>query len=406
MGFVLNLLLGVVYAWSVFVEPLEVQFCWTRAEVSLVFTASMMCLCVGHLASGVLLPRTSPRFVLLLAAALSGIGFLGSAAGEALGWFALFYGVFCGLAVGLGANCVLSTALLWFPDCRGTASGALLAGVGLGSLVLGFPATTVIGALGWRAAFACLGLVFALALAAGAFLLKQPPWGAGSHGAGACDSAQTAEGLGEVGFATGQMVRTRSFWGFFCWIVLVGTGGLALISNAVPAAAIVVQKAGAGGGELLFATAAMGLIGVSNSLGRLASGWLWDRFGFRASLVAAPAALFAAMALCIVAEGWASPALIVVGFLLLGASYGGSVSAGSALAGSFFGMRHYPLNYAVISLNILVASLVGPAITAGSWDVAGNYLAAYVVLAFLSLIALAIACFLQPPRHPGKISIQ
>ena len=87
-GFVLNLLLGVVYAWSMFVEPLEAQFGWTRAETSLVFTVSMACLCAGHLASGILLPRTSPRCVLLLAAALSGAGFLASAAGNSLGWFA------------------------------------------------------------------------------------------------------------------------------------------------------------------------------------------------------------------------------------------------------------------------------------------------------------------------------
>ena len=88
-GFVLNLLLGVVYAWSMFVEPLEAQFGWTRAETSLVFTVSMACLCAGHLASGILLPRTSPRCVLLLAAALSGAGFLASAAGNSLGWFAV-----------------------------------------------------------------------------------------------------------------------------------------------------------------------------------------------------------------------------------------------------------------------------------------------------------------------------
>ena len=97
-GFVLNLLLGVVYAWSVFVEPLEAQFGWARAETSLVFTVSMACLCAGHLTSGILLPRTSPRCVLLLAAALSGAGFLASAAGDSLGWFVVSYGICCGLA--------------------------------------------------------------------------------------------------------------------------------------------------------------------------------------------------------------------------------------------------------------------------------------------------------------------
>ncbi len=109
-------------------------------------------------------------------------------------------------------------------------------------------------------------------------------------------------------------------------------------------------------------------------------------------------ALMAAMALCIVADELASPAFIIGGFLLLGASYGGSVSAGSALTGSFFGMECYPMNYAVVSLNILVASLVGPAVTAASWDLSGSYLAAYVILALLALAALIIGRFLRPPR--------
>lgn len=380
----LNLLLGVVYAWSVFVEPLEAQFGWARAETSLVFTVSMACLCAGHLTSGILLPRTSPRCVLLLAAALSGAGFLASAAGDSLGWFVVSYGICCGLAVGLGANCVLSTVLLWFPDRRGLASGVLLAGVGLGSLALGVPVTSVIEALGWRAAFACLGIAFALALGVGALLLKAPssqsegPQRKGALGSretgGAPSESEPATPAACRGMTTAQMLRTGSFWGFFCWIVLMGAGALA------------------------FATAAMGLIGVANSAGRLASGWIWDRFGFRVALAAAPMALIAAMALCIVADELASPAFIIGGFLLLGASYGGSVSAGSALTGSFFGMECYPMNYAVVSLNILVASLVGPAVTAASWDLSGSYLAAYVILALLALAALIIGRFLRPPR--------
>ncbi|MEE0345186.1 MAG: hypothetical protein UDM07_02020, partial [Adlercreutzia sp.] len=104
------------------------------------------------------------------------------------------------------------------------------------------------------------------------------------------------------------------------------------------------------------------------------------------------------MVLCIAADELASPAFIIGGFLLVGASYGGSVSAASALTGSFFGMERSPMNYAVVSLNILVASLVGPAVTAASWDLSGSYLAAYMTLALLALAALVIGRLLRPPR--------
>ena len=129
-GFSINMLLGVVYSWSVFVGPLEAQFAWVRTDTSMVFSISMVMLCAGQLVSGWLIARTSPRFVMGLSAALAALGFVSTAAANGLVWVCVSYGVVCGLSVGLGANCVLATVLPWFPGCRGTVSGLLLAGVG------------------------------------------------------------------------------------------------------------------------------------------------------------------------------------------------------------------------------------------------------------------------------------
>ena len=40
-GLSMNLALGTLYAWSVFVAPLERQFGWTRAQTSMVFTIAV-----------------------------------------------------------------------------------------------------------------------------------------------------------------------------------------------------------------------------------------------------------------------------------------------------------------------------------------------------------------------------
>ena len=40
-GVLMNLALGSLYAWSVFVAPLEKEFGWKRAETSLVFTIAV-----------------------------------------------------------------------------------------------------------------------------------------------------------------------------------------------------------------------------------------------------------------------------------------------------------------------------------------------------------------------------
>ena len=110
-GFCLNMVLGLVYAWSLFAGPLQDAFGGTAVDTSRIFSVSMMGLCLGHLASGWLSPRTSPRFVMLLAAGFAAVGFAGSALAASYGWLTVSYGVCCGFATGMGANCVLNSVL-------------------------------------------------------------------------------------------------------------------------------------------------------------------------------------------------------------------------------------------------------------------------------------------------------
>jgi OFA family oxalate/formate antiporter-like MFS transporter len=49
LGVVTLLLLGLIYAWSVFVGPLEEEFGWTRSETSLTFSISLAAFCLGGL---------------------------------------------------------------------------------------------------------------------------------------------------------------------------------------------------------------------------------------------------------------------------------------------------------------------------------------------------------------------
>ncbi len=61
VGFILLIFLGVSYAWSIFVQPLEEEFGWLRSQTSIAFTISMVFFCVGNLAAGRIMPKISPR---------------------------------------------------------------------------------------------------------------------------------------------------------------------------------------------------------------------------------------------------------------------------------------------------------------------------------------------------------
>ncbi|MEG1799360.1 MAG: MFS transporter, partial [Synergistaceae bacterium] len=78
-------------------------------------------------------------------------------------------------AVGVGANTVISTTLKWFADKQGTASGTLLMGFGMGSMVLGSFVTMFIAKIGWRSTFMLLAALFGAVLLASSFFIKVPP---------------------------------------------------------------------------------------------------------------------------------------------------------------------------------------------------------------------------------------
>ena len=77
LGTLTMLLLGLIYAWSIFREPLLESFpMWSMADISLTFTVSMIMFCLGIIVCGKLLEKMKPRWILLLSGILICIGFI------------------------------------------------------------------------------------------------------------------------------------------------------------------------------------------------------------------------------------------------------------------------------------------------------------------------------------------
>ena len=394
VGFAALLFLGLIYAWSVFIGPLEADFGWQRSETSFVFTISMIFFCVGNLASGTLTPRTSPRVSILVAAACAAIGFGASSFTSSLPWLFVSYGAFCGFSVGLGANCVLSTALKWFPDRQGLASGALLMGFGMGSMVFSPVVTALLGSIGWQTTFKVLAVVFGIILVLSALVLKNP---SAEYSESLMQKARQDNKVSDHEFTTPEMLKTPAFWIFILWVVLVSAGGLALISNAVPAAKDILVVSMDEAAATMMATAAMGTISAFNGLGRLGIGWLWDKKGFRASLFTVSTVFAVSMAVCAFADSSLSFPAIVAGFILLGIGYGGSMSACAAMIGSFFGTKHYSMNYGCATCNLIVASLVGPTISGTLKTATGSYFTSYLILLGFAVVSLVLVALIRKP---------
>ncbi len=394
LGFLLLIFFGMIYAWSIFIAPLEAEFGWMRSQTSLVFTFSMISFCLGNLFAGWITPRTSPRISILIAAVSICIGFAASAFTSSLLWIYVSYGVFCGFAVGVGANTVISTTLKWFADKQGTASGALLMGFGMGSMVLGSFVTMFIAKIGWRSTFMMLAALFGAVLFTSSFFLKIPPKEFSEE---LMAKARKKNVISARDFTSKEMLATSAFWVFMTWTVLIGSGGLALISNAVPAAKDVLSGTMDASAIVILATSAMSAISVFNGLGRFAAGFLWDTKGFRFALFSVSFVYIASMAMLICATVLKSFPILTVGFVLLGMAFGGSMSAVSAMIGSFYGTKHYGLNFGCGSCNLIAAALIGPTLIGYLKTSSGSYLSSYYVILFFGVVSLFAVTFIKKP---------
>lgn len=383
LGVVLLLFLGLIYAWSVFRAPLEQEFGWTKAQSSITFSISMMMFCLGGLVSGIVTGKKGPRFTMIFCAAFLTAGFLCASRVTSLAGIYLSYGVLCGFGVGLGYNATISTIVKWFPDQQGLVSGINLMGFGFGGMLLGTVGASLIVALGWRTTFVCFAVAFGILMLAGAFLLQTASPDFVSEVMSS--SRKAAPALEEV--SCREMLRRKNFWLYFLWAIVLSAAGLAIINQSAPFAATIV------GDDLTRAAAVAGIVSIFNGLGRVLFGSLFDRKGYRFTMVTV-SCLYGISGLALIAALQSgSFAVLVAAFVLIGLSYGGVTPTNSAFTAYFFGRKHYALNFSVTNLNLIVASYLGPLCGGDS------YLRAFICILVFAALGLVLALGI---RSAGK----
>ena len=376
---------GVIYAWSVLSAPIAAEFPqWSKAQLSVTFTVTIIMFCLGCMIGGFLSSRVNPRTYVLAAAVLFLAGFQITAGIRSLGALYIGFGVISGLGAGFVYNAVMSTITKWFPDRQGLISGLLLMGFGLSAFVIGklYQALTpgTVGA--WRGSFRVMSLVIAAVLILCAPFFRKP----GADFVPPAPASKKKVYVNPVAeeASTGQMLRKGAFWLYYLWAILLSAVGLALVSQATGSASEVGVTAGPG----TIATV-VGLISVFNSLGRVLSGMLYDRKGRSCTMHAVNLLFIATSVILMIALSTRSFLLIIVGFILGGLSYGGVPPVNSAFISSYYGQKHFSMNFSVINTNMMFASF-GSTIAGSLYDASGSYFSTYLFMAGLAAAGTVI----------------
>src|SRR5882757_6585460 len=177
-GLSMNMALGTLYGWSVFVAPLEKDFHWTRSQTSTTFTVAVTVFALSFILAGRLQDKLGPFWISITGGVLVSLGFFLCSYTQSLTWLYLCFGVIGGLGNGFGYATPIPVMAKWFPDKRGLAVGLAVGGYGAGSAIFGpLAQLKLIPAYGLPATFQILGVIFLVMTMIGALLLRNPPAG-------------------------------------------------------------------------------------------------------------------------------------------------------------------------------------------------------------------------------------
>jgi OFA family oxalate/formate antiporter-like MFS transporter len=375
---VIFLFIGLIYAWSIFVPPLEAEFGWRRSDTSLTFTVSMTAFCAGMFAASALLKKLKPAFVVAASGGVILAGLYMTSGVDSLWQLYVYYGVFCGFPVGCVYNTLLSTVPLWFPRKVGLVNGVMLTFYGSGSLALGTLATYLMKIHGWRDTFKLLGAAIFAALFALSFLQPRLDM-AVPGGPSGTDEAPAVSPV--------EMLKRSDFWLFFAWEVMTAAIGLSIIGHAAPLA-----KEAAVTSAML--PMAVGTVAVSSGLGRLLSGFLYDMIGLPKTLSAETALGLTGCVVLILCLMTRSSGLLFLGFALTGLSFGSAPAMNAVYVRKFYGGRHFAANFSIMGSSLMLSSIMGAYCIGLVRSVTSSYipslfmLAAYMGIAFASILPI------------------
>lgn len=420
-GMIICLFVGLIYAWSIFVTPMEADMGWDRTQTSVTFTVSMIAFCLAGMVSGKLLKTKSPKLVLFIAAVLFLVGFFLSSTISSVGALYITYGVLCGSGVGLAYNCILGTVVKWFPGRTGIISGLLLMSFGFGGMVLGKVAFALIAQFTWRTTFKIFAVLFAVVIAVLALLISAPKAGEVQAPAApakkdddAADSkmvvVQKGHGLGNTGAAaavaetkkavvddevgadmtTGEMLKRPAFWLFFIWAVVLSATGLAIMGNAAQCAADV-------GATAAKAASIAGIFSICNGLGRIMIGLVFDRWGRKVGATLANVLITVGMAVVAFASMNNSVSMFTFGGIITILGYGCIPPLNAAFINKFYGPTNYPMNLSAMTLNLIPASILGPIVTNMVLQATGSYTGMYLALIVVSAIVYIMQRMIKRP---------
>jgi MFS family permease len=392
LGFVINICLGSVYAYSVFAKPVRSLLNATATEAGLPFMVFLAFFAFFVFVGGQLLAKLGPKKLGILGGVILGAGWMLASQSTSITMLAISYGAIGGGGVGLAYGVPLAVSGRWFPDKRGLALGLTLAGFGGSPFVSANVAAALIKnpAIGPMMTFLYLGLAFLIVVCLCFIPFRYPR--DGWKPAGWTPPAAAASG-GALDLNISGMTKTPAFYGIFLCYIIGCLAGLMAIGISSPVAQEIIK--------IDAATAAMlvGVFAIFNGAGRPIFGVLTDKMSPRgAAIITYVIILLCSLGMLTAGEG--SVTLYVICFIGFWLCLGGWLAIAPTATNTFFGVKNYAKNYGLIFIAYGIGAILGGIIAGQAKDTFGSYAVAFYPTAGLAIVGIIVAfLLLKPPKR-------
>lgn len=375
-GVILQVIIGGVYAWSVFVPALESEFQFSKGQSALIFGLIIGVFSLAMIPAGKTLRRFGPRKTAAFGAVLFGMGYLlASLAGGRYLFTLLSLGVLAGTGIGFVYICPLTVGMRWFPEKKGLVTGVSVAGFGGGAVLLSSAASALLEQpdIYILDVFRILGIGLGLLAFISALLLSTPENRTSKH----------VKSAGHVKYILRsrefRIIASGMFGGTFAGLLIVGNLKPLLLAADVPP---------------LQATLAVSLFAVGNAAGRIVWGNIFDRFGPRRTIMLSLSSLGVSILLLLLPLP--TPVLLAA-VLLTGIGFGSCFSVYALSTESMFGIHAFSVVYPLVFLGYGVAALTGPVLGGMIADNTGSFIPSIIMSAVFVAVALSAVGFLYAP---------
>jgi OFA family oxalate/formate antiporter-like MFS transporter len=194
-------------------------------------------------------------------------------------------------------------------------------------------------------------------------------------------------------YTIAQALRTPQWYRLTAILALNVTAGIALLSQASPAAIALADMSAA------TAASIVGILGIFNGAGRVLWGWTSDHIGRMRAFIA----MFAVQVVCfaLLPVVGTSTAVFFAVAALIYLCYGGGFGTMPATAAEFFGAKNAGGIYGAMIVGWSVGGVVGPLAIAALVDRTGGFAVPFRIIAGLAAVSILLPL---TTKKPGAVA--